>query len=1312
MELRRLARFAACGIVIAALTPSSARAQLITVSGHISTPGGAAAAEVQVEVGSTGGGGGATTTDPAGAYRVDVPPGEIRISLRPDPATRLAEYHGWIGSHATPFTWDHTLRRGALVEGSLAMPDGTPAGGRSVGFVPVSWYLPDGEWLGAPTDPVDGTIAVVVPLGAYRASSDPPAGLFRRHEPIDASAGDVSGVEIGFATELVPPFPEAPPDLTRISVGPPDDLGEAVIAGAAGAVEGLAHVVLVNLDGLQQAHAVSAGDGSFTARLFAPAGSAVLVKHGAEPLVHWHSVASGVSMDLSWFPGSIVHVPFDATPSGGRLPFAVVGPHDFQVDFDTSTDNRVGAAWIGTGTIGPSRTLRPGGPFDVAGTVRIVSPAIDPGVDPASVGFSADLLLYRMFDADGRPVGPTKFMSTRLTPTGFPIQGSTPPMKPVGIVVTADSFTWAGAHALESPMSGDGMLPADLPPGVYRPLLRPRIDGVPTGAGWTAAEVYGAHYDAVFVPLPPVVVEADGPVAEPELIWRLLQENPVLGTRGAGALQDRGSFELSQMITSQGAPLIVPPTDPRTGDAVAYRLEPYLPRISFADRRIPSRPLIPFTLPGGSLHVVVEEPDGGLREIGPAPFLQSVSQSRTAPGGYELNPGTTQLTDVYSLTTGEDDFSVTFDDCGRHFVIMEGWVEDVWGATYTGGGAYELWVAHPLDVDPGVLPGTPFEVGDTFNPSLRVHPRVPAEVEITVTVFPGSDPDAAEVYTLHGEANAFGVLATSEPGVTFEAPGEYRVDLVARHWTDDGVLWMGAATWGGVVITPGAEARLEARGRRGVDTLDEIPASWFVASRDLEVPADQVSHIFNPYYNGDLLWSRMSDALVGGDSLLVAASAFDTVGDLSPVIRARADRMHLEPALPGTLAERFDVGEIPLFSSTTSGDPVLLAPDDVDQVGYSYRTSQRPGVRVREVVAEDPETGGYWRLDTLYDDQPGVGVLGDQPNDFKFQYVGTVFRDLASGVTEYGGQGTGWVFIPDDDVLGTRAMPPFAGPGNGGWTTEGGPIMTVLGEEVHLFVHPTGTPPGAVLEVGDTLRFAGHFMPTLPSRVSVSVTSPSGATTTVEANGNRVGYVYDPTAGIVVDEPGVWSVAVDAWHDGACSGGRTVPPYPRGTVLGAGDGRYHVYVVERGAPRLEVSRPRPGVLAPAAISGTVEPVVVAGPLPADLRQVTVAYTLTMPGWILEQDEAAVENGRWAVEIDPVRLNASFPNLDLQGRDEANRPGHSDTLSLTLLLRGESGSAVEHRANTVTLQGPQVFVGGDGRGLVEPPPPRRPAGRRP
>ena len=500
-------------------------------------------------------------------------------------------------------------------------------------------------------------------------------------------------------------------------------------------------------------------------------------------------------------------------------------------------------------------------------------------------------------------------------------------------------------------------------------------------------------------------------------------------------------------------------------------------------------------------------------------------------------------------------------------------------------------------------------------------------------------------------------------------------------------MYMGAMTWGGVVMTPENQANLIAHGRRGLDSLPHIPNHWFVNSRDLNIPDGAISHSFNPYFNGDIYWSRMSDGPYGGDSLLLGASVQDTVGVIEAAVRARADRVHPELASPGSLSERFDAGEIPLFTSTRSGRPVQVVPEDVDQIAYSYRYSQRPGVRVREVVAEDGQTGGYWRLDTLYDDQLGVGVQGDQPNDFKFQYVGTVYRDLEAGINQYGGQGSLWIFIPDDDPTGSRVMPPFAGPGNGGWTTEGGPILTLKGEDVHMFILPTGTRPGAVLEVGDTFRFAGHIAPTLDSQVAVTVTAPSETQYLVGGQANRVGYFYDPDDDFVVDEPGLWSVDVRVWHDGQCSGGATIPPYPSGDVLGSEDGRYWFYVVPGDAPRLDVSSPSPGFL---SFDGEITPITIAGSVPAGLSGATVDYTISMAGYILDHGQVMPVGGTYQITFDPATLHNDFPNLDLVGRDEFG-PGLADTFAIGLLLRGESGGSTVYRANTITLQGEQVFV---------------------
>jgi hypothetical protein len=124
-------------------------------------------------------------------------------------------------------------------------------------------------------------------------------------------------------------------------------------------------------------------------------------------------------------------------------------------------------------------------------------------------------------------------------------------------------------------------------------------------------------------------------------------------------------------------------------------------------------------------------------------------------------------------------------------------------------------------------------------------------------------------------------------------------------------------------------------------------------------------------------------------------------------------------------------------------------------------------------------------------------------------------------------------------------------------------------------------------------------------------------------------------------------------------------------------------------PRLNVFAPSPGVL---AFGREVTPIAIAGAVPAGLSDVTVDYTISMPGYILEHRLATIAEGTYEILFDPVTLAQDFPNLDALGRHEPDGLGLSDTFAVGLLLRGQGGNGPVYRANTVTIQGDQVFVG--------------------
>ena len=71
--------------------------------------------------------------------------------------------------------------------------------------------------------------------------------------------------------------------------------------------------------------------------------------------------------------------------------------------------------------------------------------------------------------------------------------------------------------------------------------------------------------------------------------------------------------------------------------------------------------------------------------------------------------------------------------------------------------------------------------------------------------------------------------------------------------------------------------------------------------------------------------------------------------------------------------------------------------------------------------------------------------------------------------------------MPNDDPQGPRTFPPFQSNGGG---PNGGPLFTLKGEKIDLFIHLTGGCPGRALETGDTFALGRAVGPTLPARVA------------------------------------------------------------------------------------------------------------------------------------------------------------------------------------------------------------------------------------
>ena len=318
-------------------------------------------------------------------------------------------------------------------------------------------------------------------------------------------------------------------------------------------------------------------------------------------------------------------------------------------------------------------------------------------------------------------------------------------------------------------------------------------------------------------------------------------------------------------------------------------------------------------------------------------------------------------------------------------------------------------------------------------------------------------------------------------------------------------------------------------------------------------------------------------------------------------------------------------------------------------------------------------------LDDRYANQIGVGAHGDLPGEFKFQYGAAVLHGSALDQSHYAIHGSLFVLLPDDDPDGTRTFPPFQGNGGG---PSGGPLFTLKGEEIDLFIHLTGVRPGSVLETGNTFALVGAIGPTLPAQVTYTVTAPDGSQRRFSGWANEIGYYYEPDDNFIVDQPGRYTVDLQVSYDGSTSAGQVTAPFPTGRVLGTARGQFSVYVVSPHSAPLTVDLPRHDFLtAPADFTVT------AG-APDGLMLTGGHMTALMPGVVLEDGPLTVVNTGLTYDYDPVGLAAGVPILDVERNGQ---PVAADVVTVSLFGEGtDSDGQPSYAARVVTLHGPEFL----------------------
>ena len=221
-----------------------------------------------------------------------------------------------------------------------------------------------------------------------------------------------------------------------------------------------------------------------------------------------------------------------------------------------------------------------------------------------------------------------------------------------------------------------------------------------------------------------------------------------------------------------------------------------------------------------------------------------------------------------------------------------------------------------------------------------------------------------------------------------------------------------------------------------------------------------------------------------------------------------------------------------------------------------------------------------------------------------------------------------------------------------------------------------------MLETGNTFALVGAIGPTLPAKVTYTVTAPDGSKRTFRGQANEIGYYYEPEDNFIVDQPGRYTVDLRVTYEGRTSAGQVTEPFPQGDVLGTARGRFSVYVVSPHSAPLEVDLPEHDFLtAPADFTVTATP-------PTGMRLTGGHMTALIPGVVLEDGSLTVEANGLTYDYDPVGLAAGVPILDVE---RYGRPVAADVVTMSLFGEGrDSAGQPSYAARVVTLHGAEFL----------------------
>lgn len=794
----------------------------------------------------------------------------------------------------------------------------------------------------------------------------------------------------------------------------------------------------------------------------------------------------------------------------------------------------------------------------------------------------------RTFDASGwlRFAGADR-MSTLLTPTGLPIEGGVFGAvtnrfggiyrSPIDVLsrIRMDQTTVNGGMRIAT-FDLNAAVPDDLPPGIYRI----RLDyGFTSGNklyslnaekfAERSVHIADSHHYSPPLRMAGPAVPATVATMIPRIPWVLLASYNSNGYRGVVAEEDQHHFNLAGRNLIQDD-VILPRLD-QAGQPLAYSLEP-----QFLADTIEAKNNTPWNFSSGYLSVQVQGPDGVLTDLGTVPFA----------GKTDAGP-----------TTGNSKFTAWKPPAyGLYKVRATGWIQDVWGNRYAGGGVYRFWIAKRMTLSTATFQGMAYPVGATYGRDITFAPAAPAEVAITANLFVNSNPKDVVTVTNKGQASASGVFGAAQgmKRLTLSAPGEYNAHILARYTDKLGHLWVCSMRHAGVVypldspvVARGKKVEIDGKSVERGETKTEGDA------RSLEANGYLATHLNYPYLPGDVI-------LIASEQ--EGANAISTVLTVEP----KANPAPYDQSLAALEATNLQL-------RTSNGLSPHLFPEFIKEWSYFYAGAPRPGMMARFLVAENGVRSPYWVISPNdFGGQINASKNGDLPGDI-YRLIGGVVVRKASVPPAYAG------YLASAFILPKRT--------NNNRVISAGAEDLVGPDGTKARFWLTGTRPGQLFEAGRTFVPAIQVDPILPAQITFTLHYPDGRAEVAKGVADGSG-LFVGAKRWTLDAPGRYLYTVEAEWNGH-----------KGRMPGLPPSGGHLYVVESepapDAPKLHFN------LEPETTFSIENGVAIKGASTAQ----SVSYSAIIPGAVIDQGELPVKDGQFSYFLNPAELHKKFPTYD-------------------------------------------------------------------